>query len=191
MRPNLLLKPQQVVDDKHRTRSSATEKNCSGRSEGARFWHCCEARINPRAKPRAQRGHWPYWTAKISASHRRPNIGAGNEARTRDLNLGKVALYQLSYSRPKQTRNCRAVLPGVKNNRRHNVAKALNWTAIPLLPFKVWNCRAVPATPAAGTKSWTRASVSRRSQSNPSRVCISGCRKDRAETAGRTSRRFA
>ena len=34
----------------------------------------------------------------------RPNehskvIGAGNEARTRDLNLGKVALYQLSYSR--------------------------------------------------------------------------------------------
>ena len=24
--------------------------------------------------------------------------GAGNEVRTRDLNLGKVALYQLSYS---------------------------------------------------------------------------------------------
>ncbi len=28
-------------------------------------------------------------------------FGAGNEARTRDLNLGKVALYQLSYSRMK------------------------------------------------------------------------------------------
>jgi hypothetical protein len=27
------------------------------------------------------------------------NFGAGNEIRTRDLNLGKVALYQLSYSR--------------------------------------------------------------------------------------------
>ena len=27
------------------------------------------------------------------------SFGAGNEARTRDLNLGKVALYQLSYSR--------------------------------------------------------------------------------------------
>src|SRR6202163_1788289 len=27
------------------------------------------------------------------------DFGAGNEARTRDLNLGKVALYQLSYSR--------------------------------------------------------------------------------------------
>ena len=26
-------------------------------------------------------------------------VGAGNEIRTRDLNLGKVALYQLSYSR--------------------------------------------------------------------------------------------
>ena len=26
-------------------------------------------------------------------------LGAGNESRTRDLNLGKVALYQLSYSR--------------------------------------------------------------------------------------------
>ncbi len=33
--------------------------------------------------------------------------GAGNESRTRDLNLGKVALYQLSYSR-KRKRNYRA-----------------------------------------------------------------------------------
>ncbi len=29
----------------------------------------------------------------------RKKNGAGNEVRTRDLNLGKVALYQLSYSR--------------------------------------------------------------------------------------------
>ena len=54
------------------------------------------------------------------------NSGAGNEARTRDLNLGKVALYQLSYSRPKQTRNCRAVPPRVKKNPVRNGAKALN-----------------------------------------------------------------
>ncbi len=27
------------------------------------------------------------------------NLGAGNETRTRDPNLGKVMLYQLSYSR--------------------------------------------------------------------------------------------
>ncbi len=33
----------------------------------------------------------------------RPIFGAGNEARTRDLNLGKVALYQLSYSRITRT----------------------------------------------------------------------------------------
>ena len=30
--------------------------------------------------------------------------GAGDESRTRDLNLGKVALYQLSYSRVKRVR---------------------------------------------------------------------------------------
>ena len=29
--------------------------------------------------------------------------GAGDEARTRDINLGKVALYQLSYTRVKQS----------------------------------------------------------------------------------------
>ena len=29
------------------------------------------------------------------------DIGAGNEVRTRDLDLGKVALYQLSYTRIK------------------------------------------------------------------------------------------
>ena len=29
------------------------------------------------------------------------NYGAGDEIRTRDINLGKVALYQLSYSRAK------------------------------------------------------------------------------------------
>ena len=40
-----------------------------------------------------------------AASHDGPHtldlegFGAGNEVRTRDLNLGKVALYQLSYSR--------------------------------------------------------------------------------------------
>src|SRR5271167_3574933 len=57
--------------------------------------------------------------------------GAGNEARTRDLNLGKVALYQLSYSRPKQTRNCRAAPPGVKKKTAQNALKALNCTTFP------------------------------------------------------------
>src|SRR5688572_10644974 len=38
--------------------------------------------------------------------------GAGNEARTRDLNLGKVALYQLSYSRPRTENYRKAPVPG-------------------------------------------------------------------------------
>jgi hypothetical protein len=62
---------------------------------------------------------------------RNENLGAGNEARTRDLNLGKVALYQLSYSRPKQRRNCRDVPPGVKENSAQQAAKALNWGLFP------------------------------------------------------------
>ena len=36
---------------------------------------------------------------KTSVAPRFGESGAGNEVRTRDLNLGKVALYQLSYSR--------------------------------------------------------------------------------------------
>ena len=35
----------------------------------------------------------------LLTSTRQDKTGAGNETRTRDLNLGKVALYQLSYSR--------------------------------------------------------------------------------------------
>ena len=38
-------------------------------------------------------------TRVTAKSGDREKIGAGNEVRTRDLNLGKVALYQLSYSR--------------------------------------------------------------------------------------------
>ncbi len=33
-------------------------------------------------------------------------LGAGDESRTRDLNLGKVALYQLSYSRTAKNAHC-------------------------------------------------------------------------------------
>ena len=40
-------------------------------------------------------------------------LGAGNESRTRDLNLGKVALYQLSYSR------IETVAPGTESHGAH------------------------------------------------------------------------
>src|SRR5882762_3992888 len=97
------------------------------------------------------------------------NFGAGNETRTRDLNLGKVALYQLSYSRilrawrPKQTRNCRAAPAGVKKNRARFGAKTLN-RAIFLLPTGL-NCPAVRARPRANSRSSTRASAPRQWQS--------------------------
>src|SRR5450830_379345 len=39
------------------------------------------------------------FTATTSYRTCRLNFGAGEESRTLDLNLGKVALYQLSYSR--------------------------------------------------------------------------------------------
>ena len=41
------------------------------------------------------------------------NSGAGKESRTPDLNLGKVALYQLSYSREKP--NCNPKNAGCAN----------------------------------------------------------------------------
>ena len=41
---------------------------------------------------------------KTPAYNRGSEIGAGNETRTRDPDLGKVVLYQLSYSRLEGTR---------------------------------------------------------------------------------------
>src|SRR5580698_1660114 len=89
------------------------------------------------------------------------NFGAGNEARTRDLNLGKVALYQLSYSRPIERRNCRAAPPGVKKKPLRNDAKALN-------------CPAIPAMPRADTGPLTKASEPPQSPSAANRACRSG-----------------
>ncbi|CAN0619373.1 protein of unknown function [Burkholderia multivorans] len=43
--------------------------------------------------------HCPSIHAASCRTTRRRKSGAGDESRTRDLNLGKVALYQLSYSR--------------------------------------------------------------------------------------------
>jgi hypothetical protein len=56
---------------------------------------CCTT-ADPKKKPRQHE------TVGLfeGAHHRGVSAdGAGNEIRTRDLNLGKVALYQLSYSR--------------------------------------------------------------------------------------------
>ena len=48
------------------------------------------------------KAHTLQWLAELTGllvAVRGSANGAGNEARTRDLNLGKVTLYQLSYSR--------------------------------------------------------------------------------------------
>ena len=101
-----------------------------------------------RAKPRGARCAWTSFERQNETASRslktRESFGAGNEARTRDLNLGKVALYQLSYSRPQPRRNCRAVSAVVKNNPLPTAPRALN-------------CPAIPATPVASTGSSTRA----------------------------------
>ncbi len=68
--------------------------------------------LNPLCLPISPLGQWrrvpeSNWTTRIcNPLHNRfanaPSFiifGAGNEARTRDPNLGKVMLYQLSYSR--------------------------------------------------------------------------------------------
>jgi hypothetical protein len=44
-------------------------------------------------------------------------VGAGDGIRTRDINLGKVALYQLSYSRMMRHFDCRASGPGCQRKR--------------------------------------------------------------------------
>ena len=45
-----------------------------------------------------------HYYARVQHNFAFPESGAGKEARTPDLNLGKVALYQLSYSRDNWTR---------------------------------------------------------------------------------------
>jgi hypothetical protein len=55
-----------------------------------------------------KRGLGPFGVLRACASRGANAFGAGNETRTRDLNLGKVALYQLSYSR--LTKSCHFIV---------------------------------------------------------------------------------
>src|SRR5271154_4063173 len=112
-----------------------------------------------RQDPRtADRAHDGIRVDRVCSGRSDRNSGAGKEARTPDLNLGKVALYQLSYSRdatrPQQRRNCRAGMPRVKKKPRKMPPNSLNWTAIRAKPGPIAaSCCAAPATPGAGTKS--------------------------------------
>ena len=49
---------------------------------------------------------YPAWKAgALPLSYTRKTVGAVDETRTRDLHLGKVALYQLSYYRTRREKN--------------------------------------------------------------------------------------
>src|ERR1700761_3935078 len=48
-------------------------------------------------------GFWRHPKSPRSPANRAADFGAGNETRTRDPDLGKVVLYQLSYSRMRCT----------------------------------------------------------------------------------------
>ena len=63
-------------------------------------------------------------------------LGAGNEARTRDIQLGRLTLYQLSYSRKKGN-----IIKSVQNNGRCSRIR----TCGPLLPRQV-RYRTAPCT---------------------------------------------
>ena len=79
--------------------------------------HLARHRLNPKAATATQQA----WSTRKS--------GAGKESRTLDLNLGKVALYQLSYSRVSspEVYNNFAGIPAVEGNFFCSRTTALCW----------------------------------------------------------------
>jgi prepilin-type N-terminal cleavage/methylation domain-containing protein len=64
-------------------------------------------------------------------------IGAGNGARTRDIQLGKLTLYQLSYARPRGLTLAPNAAPGKDSTRQ--IPAFLQMLACGLLPFRAMN----------------------------------------------------
>ena len=83
----------------------------------------------------------PAWKAGVLPIYDTRIVGAEDEARTRDIHLGKVALYQLSYSRT--FHHCMVQVKGVEPPR----PKALDPKS---------SASANSATPAFGDSSGTR-----------------------------------
>jgi hypothetical protein len=59
-------------------------------------------------------------------------VGAGDGIRTRDINLGKVALYQLSYSRTMKHQVGLAALLGSRNYSRPLCQNCQFWVEFPV-----------------------------------------------------------
>ena len=76
-------------------------------------------------------------------------IGAGNETRTRDPNLGKVVLYQLSYSRVRTP----------YSSYRHDLVKTLfyrPWFAMPPSGTETSTTMSMPPQSASEFDRWYR-----------------------------------
>ena len=86
------------------------------RTHGGGFADPCLTTWLRRLDGRDQDEGPPAWKGPLFDGVQSEAIGAGNGARTRDLNLGKVALYQLSYSRPRQRKNVSAAPESVKRD---------------------------------------------------------------------------
>ena len=114
-----------------------------------------------RAAGETEQGKWSgtAYSGHNSSPFSLVESGAGNESRTRDLNLGKVALYQLSYSR-KRKRNYRADACFVKETQ---LVDGVSADAL-RCPFTA-SPRGASAPPCASSKSSTRASIRPRCRS--------------------------
>ena len=111
---------------------------------------------NPDAPAETKKGAEAPFLVRPARVRRRPvqlESGAGNETRTRDLNLGKVALYQLSYSRvvvrilpivptivKKKLHASRDAVSRLDASRFHAITHALAITASS--PGRPWRMRA-------------------------------------------------
>ncbi len=81
----------------------------------------------------------------LAICHANQENGAGNETRTRDPDLGKVVLYQLSYSRIEQAAYSKRNRLGVKRSAARNSARPLSPTgSCPPLPWKIRQPRTKP-----------------------------------------------
>ncbi len=92
-------------------------------------------------------------------------LRAGDGARTRDIKLGRLALYQLSYSRVRSARHLRSSIPGAfatgrprtirDGGGRIRTFEGLRRQIYSLLPLATWvphpapRCRCLPSIPAA------------------------------------------
>src|SRR6266542_800720 len=105
---------------------------------------CTGPKLQPRVKQKILQSYSLESTPDLFQYRRGFKRGAGDGIRTRDIDLGKVALYQLSYSRPKREFYCRIFWRGVvgKYARDTRGAKELGRLMVVVVPT-FWECSPV------------------------------------------------